>query len=147
MEGHHISVCVCTFKREDLLRLLLAKLENQQTEGLFTYNVVVADNDAAESAKGVVADFCSAHRLAVTYCVEPQQNIALARNRALQQASGDFIAFIDDDEFPAGDWLCALFKTCEAYGVTGVLGPVLTVLRGRTTPVGEKRRVLRSADA
>jgi glycosyltransferase involved in cell wall biosynthesis len=125
MQGHHISVCVCTFKRENLLRLLLTKLETQQTEGLFTYSVVVADNDAAESAKGVVADFCSSHRLAVTYCVEPQQNIALARNRALQHASGDFIAFIDDDEFPAGDWLCALFKACEAYGVAGVLGPVI----------------------
>jgi len=125
MEGHHISVCVCTFKRENLLRLLLAKLENQQTEGLFTYSVVVADNDAAESAKGVVADFCSTHRLAVTYCVEPQQNIALARNRAFQHASGDFIAFIDDDEFPADDWLCTLFKACEAYGVAGVLGPVI----------------------
>jgi succinoglycan biosynthesis protein ExoM len=72
-----------------------------------------------------VADFCSTHRLAVNYCVEPQQNIALARNMAFQHASGDFIAFIDDDEFPADDWLCALFKACEAYGVAGVLGPVI----------------------
>jgi glycosyltransferase involved in cell wall biosynthesis len=125
MEGHHISVCVCTFKRENLLRLLLAKLEKQRTEGLFTYSIVVADNDSTESAKGVVADFGSTHRLAVTYCVEPQQNIALARNMAFQHASGDFIAFIDDDEYPADDWLCALFKTCEAYGVEGVLGPVI----------------------
>jgi cellulose synthase/poly-beta-1,6-N-acetylglucosamine synthase-like glycosyltransferase len=72
-----------------------------------------------------VAEFCSTHRLAVTYCVEPQQNIALARNMAVQHASGDFIAFIDDDEFPADDWLCALFKACEAHGVAGILGPVI----------------------
>jgi succinoglycan biosynthesis protein ExoM len=125
MQTHHISVCICTFKRENLLRQLLAKLEYQQTEGLFTYSAVVADNDSSESAKGVVAEFCSTHRLAVTYCVEPQQNIALARNMAFQHASGDFIAFIDDDEFPADDWLRALFKACEAYGVAGILGPVI----------------------
>jgi glycosyltransferase involved in cell wall biosynthesis len=125
MQPHHISVCICTFKRENLLRLLLEKLEDQTTEGLFTYSAVVADNDSSESAKGVVAEFCSTHRLAVTYCVEPQQNIALARNMAVQHASGDFIAFMDDDEFPADDWLCALFKACEAHGVAGILGPVI----------------------
>ena len=38
----------------------------------------------------------------VKYCVEPRQNIALARNKALQNAEGDLIAFIDDDEFPDG---------------------------------------------
>ena len=29
------------------------------------------------------------------YCVEPRQNIALTRNKAIEHAKGDFIAFID----------------------------------------------------
>lgn len=121
---HHISVCICTFKRPNLLKRLLAELDRQQTEGLFNYSVVVSDNDYKQSAEQVVSDFSSATSLLTTYCVEPEQNIALARNKALENAKGDFIAFIDDDEFPVKNWLCNLFKTCEAYGVDGVFGPV-----------------------
>jgi len=56
--------------------------------------------------------------------VEPRQNIALARNKAIENADGDFVAFIDDDEFPTKHWLLTLFKTCNEYDVDGVLGPV-----------------------
>jgi succinoglycan biosynthesis protein ExoM len=60
----------------------------------------------------------------VCYCVEPRQNIALARNKAIEKATGEFVAFIDDDELPTSSWLLTLFKTCQAHGVDGVLGPV-----------------------
>jgi succinoglycan biosynthesis protein ExoM len=121
---HQITVCICTMRRPQLLSQTLAKLEGQRTEGLFTYSIVVADNDSAESARQVVVAFGSSTHLPVAYCVEPEQNIALARNKALQHADGDLIAFIDDDEFPADDWLCSLLKMYKASGADGVLGPV-----------------------
>jgi len=102
----------------------LELLQKQRTDRLFTYSVVVADNDPAQSAQQLVAELSSTSSVGVTYCSESQQNIALARNKALQYADGDFIAFIDDDEFPVEDWLCNLFKTCAAFRVDGVLGPV-----------------------
>jgi len=101
----------------------LQQLDRQQTEGLFTYSVVVADNDHARSAEQIAHQF-STVRLPVTYCVEPQQNIAMVRNLAIRHAEGDFIAFIDDDEFPVDDWLCNLFKVLTSHSVDGVLGPV-----------------------
>jgi succinoglycan biosynthesis protein ExoM len=124
MISHHISVCICTFKRPELLKQLLGRLENQRTDGLFTYSAVVADNDLARSAEPVVAACSLTSRLSVTYCAEPRQNIARARNKALEHANGDLIAFIDDDEFPAQDWLHHLFTTYRTLRVSGVLGPV-----------------------
>ena len=120
----HISVCVCTYKRPELLKRLLLKLEGQQTGGFLSYSIVVADNDELESGRSVVTEFASGSLIQVRYCVEPRQNIALARNKAIENADGDFVAFIDDDEFPSGDWLLHLFQTCEEYKVDGVLGPV-----------------------
>jgi succinoglycan biosynthesis protein ExoM len=120
----HISVCICTLRRPDLLRRTLAGLEGQQTGGCFTYSVVVADNDAMESAQPTVEAFSATSRLPVIYCVEPRQNIALVRNKAIENAPGEWIAFIDDDEFPAADWLLNLFKTCIACRADGALGPV-----------------------
>jgi len=120
----HISVCICTFRRTDLLTRLLECLAEQETAGRFTYSVVVVDNDQLRSAEAAVRRFASESSVSIRYCVEPQQNIALARNTAIANSAGDFIAFIDDDEFPIKNWLLTLFQACEAYEADGVLGPV-----------------------
>ncbi len=120
----HISVCICTYRRPEYLKRLLLALSLQDTGDRFTYSIVVADNDYLRSAEVVVADFAVASRIPIRYCVEPQQNIPLARNKAVMNAEGDFVAFIDDDEFPIKHWLAFLFKTLEEHKVDGVLGPV-----------------------
>jgi succinoglycan biosynthesis protein ExoM len=120
----HIVVCICTYKRPDLLKRLLDCLRSQDTRGLFTYSIVVADNDHLESGKAVASDFAATASVPITYCVEPRQNISLTRNKAIEHADGDYVAFIDDDEFPIQDWLRHLFETCSKYNVDGVLGPV-----------------------
>jgi len=120
----HISVCICTFKRPQFLIRLLDKLHEQDTGGLFSYSIVVVDNDSSQSAEVVVSDFTTRSKIDIRYCVEPQQNIARARNKAINNARGDLVAFIDDDEFPNGTWLLTLFKALREYGVNGVLGPV-----------------------
>jgi succinoglycan biosynthesis protein ExoM len=122
----HISVCVCTYKRPDLLKRLLQDLDDQESQGLFTYSIVIVDNDRLQSAESVVRQFSSTSKSNIKYCVEPQPNIARARNTSIENASGDFVAFIDDDEFPSRQWLLCLFNDCNKYGVAGVLGPVLS---------------------
>jgi succinoglycan biosynthesis protein ExoM len=120
----HISVCICTYKRPQLLKRLVNDLAAQETSALFTYSIVVADNDQSRSAEMVIANFMAESHINVVYCVEPQQNISRARNKAIENTSGDFVAFIDDDEFPTQRWLLTLFNTLNSYKVDGVLGPV-----------------------
>jgi len=120
----HITVCICTFRRPLYLKRLLEKLQEQSTEGLFSFSAVVCDNDAKQSAAPIVAGARETATFDITYCCEPRQNIALARNKALEQAHGDFVAFIDDDEFPVTNWLKSLLSACETYAADGVLGPV-----------------------
>ena len=123
-KAKHVCVCICTYKRPQFLKRLLKELASQETSGLFTYSIVVADNDRLQSAKAEVMECAAASPIPIRYCVEPQQNIALTRNKAIENADGDFVAFIDDDEFPITRWLLTLFKACEQYEVDGVLGPV-----------------------
>lgn len=126
----HVSICVCTFQRPNMLGRLLNALDRQQTEALFEFSVTIVDNDESQSAKDLVLEFQNASSLQISYHVEPEQNIALARNKALANAKGDFIAFIDDDELPVSDWLLNLVRTCQAHSVDGVLGPVLPRFEG-----------------
>lgn len=121
----HICICICTYKRSELLRRLLSKLEEQQTEGLFDYSIVIVDNDRSESARQTVESCTRQSKTSISYYVEPEQNIALARNKAIENAKGDFIGFIDDDEFPSNTWLLNLYTAFNTYQPNGgVLGPV-----------------------
>ena len=124
LELPHISVCVCTYQRPALLKRSMEAIFAQKTDGRFTYSIVIVDNDQTESARAVVSQVPPSPSVRVKYCVEPRQNIALARNKAIENAEGDFVAFIDDDEFPVKEWLLTLFKTISEHRVDGVLGPV-----------------------
>jgi glycosyltransferase involved in cell wall biosynthesis len=120
-----ISVCICTFKRPDLLARLLEALARQVRDPLFSFDVVVVDNDKNRSAEAVVRTFRDRQEVPAFYDCEPDQNISLARNRAIRNASGNLVAFLDDDEYPCADWLASLYRTLKTYNAHGVLGPVL----------------------
>jgi succinoglycan biosynthesis protein ExoM len=121
----HICVCICTFRRPRLLARLLVALDSQETQGVFQYDIVVVDNDKDGSAR-LVVDFATGRtKMSIRYYIEPEQNIALARNKAVENAKGDFVAFIDDDELPDAYWLLNMYKSLRLFETAGVLGPVL----------------------
>ncbi len=124
-QKEHISVCICTYKRPQLVKRLLEELSRQKTGGIFEFSIVVTDNDREESAKQTVRDFAATSAIETSYWMEPIPNIALARNKVVENAGGDYLAFIDDDEFPGADWLLVMLKACKERGASGVLGPVL----------------------
>lgn len=106
-----------------MLKRLLLEVARQDAHGAFTFSAVVADNDPDGSARAV-AEQCATPAFSIVYCAESRRNIASVRNQSLAHAKGDAIVFIDDDEFPAADWLYNLFATWTSSGVAGVLGPV-----------------------
>jgi succinoglycan biosynthesis protein ExoM len=117
-----LSVCIATYKRLDRLDALLADLERQE---LRPDEVIIVDNDAAGSARAVVdARVQSGYSLAIRYEVQPERNISLTRNRTVHLASGDWLAFVDDDERAPPEWLRRLVAAAEVFGADAVLAPV-----------------------
>lgn len=123
----HIAVCVCTFKRPAMLHRLIASLQEQETDGCFHLSITVVDNDREGSAEGTVAAIGKGCPLPIRYAIEPQQNISLARNRALKSTEADYYACIDDDELADKAWLLRLYEAIVRYQAAGVLGPVRPV--------------------
>jgi len=120
----HVAVCVCTFKRPEMLRRLLTSLRGQDTGEAVRLSVTVVDNDANGSAADTVAAFRTDSGMAVRYAIEPEQNISAARNRALAAAAADYYACVDDDEVAEPTWVLNLYRTIVAERAAGVLGPV-----------------------
>ena len=123
-DNMHIAICISTYKRPILLQKLLCSLANQRTDAGFSYSIVVADNDAMESAREIIAEIAANYPVPLSYCTEPRRNIAHVRNMSLKQSRGELIAFIDDDEFAEDDWLNQLHHTLITHDCAGVLGPV-----------------------
>jgi succinoglycan biosynthesis protein ExoM len=60
--------------------------------------------------------------------MQPKKNIALTRNMGVANATGEYIAFIDDDEYADPDWLSTLYAALHKYEADVVFGPVVGVL-------------------
>ena len=122
-----ISICICTHKRpEGLARLLASLRELQRPEGV-ALEVLVVDNDAAGSGRAVFNTATAGWPgMPVRYVVEPQPGVGHARSRCATEAQGDWIAFIDDDEWAEPQWLAKLWQQQQRSGVDGVFGPVLS---------------------
>ncbi|MAA74049.1 MAG: capsular biosynthesis protein [Salinisphaeraceae bacterium] len=122
-----ISICIATCRRAERLTRLLFDLAAQT---LRPFEIVVVDNDEQETAAPVVEAFRAEHpALSIIYGKQAaERNIATTRNESVHLASGEWLAFIDDDERAGPRWLEQLYDCARQYDAGGVLGPVVPVL-------------------
>ncbi len=121
-----VSVCIATYRRPERLSALLADLVGQEYA---PSEVIVVDNDADGSARTVVEQRRELGApFPVHYGIQPLKNIALTRNRTIELATGQWLAFIDDDERAPAGWLAQLVAAAIRFGADGVLGPVVPVV-------------------
>ncbi|MFZ6690797.1 glycosyltransferase [Undibacterium sp. SXout20W] len=119
-----VSVCICTFRRPEMLRRLLTAVFSQELPGA-QLNVVVVDNDHLQSASVVLAEMVKAYPDRLKCLALSESNISLARNAAIRSATGEWICMVDDDECPDVDWLAHLFKTQQQYQADVIFAPVI----------------------
>lgn len=126
-----IAIGICTFRRAALVRTL-ESIEAQAVPHDATLLVIVADNDDDPTAAGMVGNFAARSAHGVEYVHAPARNISVARNAILdsaKRAGADRLAFIDDDEAAAPDWIIKLDARLGAGDADAVMGPVRAIYR------------------
>jgi glycosyltransferase involved in cell wall biosynthesis len=128
----------------DALDSLLAR----RTGGHFDYEILVLDDGSSDATPAVVEEVCRRTSVTVHYLFQEGGGTACARNTGFRAASAQWIAFLDDDERAAPDWLaqllsCARSQSCPCVGggnelllsdkQKASLGPVSRSLLGETT--------------
>lgn len=121
-----ISVCMCTYRRDQVLDTL-DSIKSQELPEDVQLEIVVVDNDATGSAQAKILDWSEANSTKILYDIEPEKNIALARNRTVSLAHGEWIAFVDDDEVAAPTWIAELLATAADHKADIVMGAVLPI--------------------
>lgn len=123
-----ISIVIGTYNRADLLRPALESLAAQETEGRFSYEIVVVDNASTDDTPAVIAAAESGNAVAVRGFVEPRKGVAAARNHAIRESRGRWIAFHDDDQLADPRWLMELLNMANEKGCSVVGGDVRLIL-------------------
>ena len=121
-----IDICVCTYRRRELDDTLRS-LGELIVPANAAVRIIVADNDATPSARDRVNALAAGIPFEVVYVHCPASNISIARNACLDNWTGDFLVFIDDDETASKEWLAELLEVAEATDADVVLGPVLAL--------------------
>jgi glycosyltransferase involved in cell wall biosynthesis len=129
-------LCVCTYKRPAGIQNLLEHLCQLENPG--NLSVVVIDNDAAGAGKQVCDSLPASYPYRVQSRIEERPGIVFARNAALNLAlslDSEFIAFLDDDEWPSPQWLSELHRVQQQTDADVVGGPTQTVFPENTRDV------------
>jgi glycosyltransferase involved in cell wall biosynthesis len=85
-----VSVIIPVFNGELYLRAALESVFGQDHK---PYEVIVVDDGSTDTTADIVSEFKG-----VIYLRQANQGVATARNKALDIARGEFIAFIDQDD-------------------------------------------------
>ena len=126
-----LTVAICTFNRSMILPRALDSVRNQ-TRTSDDFEILVVDNGSTDRTRDVVAAVQSEDSR-VRYVVEPRAGISHARNCALAEGRGEYLAFIDDDAWADPEWLENLLAPIQSIRPAPecVVGPVSLVWEGK----------------
>ena len=134
-----VSIVIPTRRRPASLAVALRSAFAQQGVDAAAIELIVVDNDPDEVSRPTVEALAVQAPFPVLYVCEPRAGVAHARNAAVAQVRGRFIAFLDDDEEAPPHWLSALLDVQARLDADAVFGPV----RGRAPDsVGAHRAYL-----
>jgi len=120
-----LSVILATRNRAESLRDTLDALARQETGGAFVYEVLVVDNGSTDATRGVVEAFQATFPVPLRYAYEAHPGKPWALNTGLRHATGEILAFTDDDVLPTTTWLRALWRCFREEQADGVAGRIL----------------------
>ncbi|MDP3801824.1 glycosyltransferase [Brevundimonas sp.] len=119
-----VAIIVPTLRRPDSLARALRSLFGQTRVADRVAEIVVVDNDPLGSATATVEALRGRSPWSLIYVHAPRPGVATARNAGLDATRAPLIAFLDDDEAAAPDWLAALLAAQAETGADAVFGPI-----------------------
>jgi glycosyltransferase involved in cell wall biosynthesis len=123
-DGPTMTIAICTHERPESLEMTLRSVVKQRYP---RYDVLVVDNaPGTDATREVVARLAEEHP-AIRYEVEPRPGLSWARNCAADCATGEVVAWVDDDVLCDPWWATEMvrgfFEVPGADVVTGTVVP------------------------
>jgi glucosyl-dolichyl phosphate glucuronosyltransferase len=121
-----ISICICTYNRSNVLIHCLRSL-SQLTDPRPQHEVevIVIDNNSNDDTSVRVSELIPSFPFEMRYVFEGRQGLSAARNRAVEEAKGEYLAFLDDECIVGPDWLSIALLGIEGFRPSFIGGPYI----------------------
>ncbi|MGK7927410.1 MAG: hormogonium polysaccharide biosynthesis glycosyltransferase HpsE, partial [Spirulina sp.] len=118
------TVAIPTYNGAHRIPLVLERLKTQINTEAIAWEVIVIDNNSNDETSNVVFRYQKewSDRVPLKYFFEARQGTAYARMRAVREAAGQLVGFLDDDNVPALDWVYQAVKFSKTYPKVGAYG-------------------------
>lgn len=128
----NISVCICTYNRAEMLGDTIASITACHVPDGLKWECLVVDNNSKDHTKSVVEDKINENTdVLIKYISEPQQGLSYARNRAVNEAKGELLLFVDDDVLVDRNWVLEHWYGFKNYDADIIGGPIEILWEGR----------------
>lgn len=119
-----LSVAICTYNGAARIPEVLDCLAAQRNTDALRWEVLVVDNNSTDETAAVIRRYAdrwpASSRL--RYVFEARQGKTHAVQRAVQESTGAWIAFLDDDNLPEPTWLAEAHGFARRHPGAGAFG-------------------------
>ena len=120
-----ITVAIPTHNRAATLRETLASIAALQVPPDAALDCLVVDNASTDETPAEVDAAALGASFAIRRVAEPRMGSSFARNRAIDEAAGEFVFFIDDDAIAERSWAVEMLAALETRRLDAACGMVL----------------------
>lgn len=111
--GIKVSVIVPIYNVEKYLRKCLDSLVNQTLKDI---EIICINDGSTDDSLNVLQEYASEH-LNVIVIDQENQGVSIARNNGINKAQGDYIGFVDPDDWVEPDMFKILYEKAVKTGV------------------------------
>lgn len=119
-----ITIAIPAYNSAESLPFVLDQLQLQKSVEKLNWEIIVIDNNSTDETLQVVQEYQIKlnNIVNVEYFFEAQQGAAYARMRAIQEAKGELVGFLDDDNIPDLNWVSQAVQFSKNYPKAGAYG-------------------------
>jgi glucosyl-dolichyl phosphate glucuronosyltransferase len=124
-----VTVTIQTYNRSAVLAETLESLRLLRCPAGVEYEILIVDNNSTDGTQEVIREYGGILAPRLRSVFEPRQGLSHARNRALQEAKGQIVSFLDDDVIVDPAWLSAVAGAFEEHAAAVVGGRSYLIYR------------------
>ena len=126
------SIVICTHNRAALLVDCIDSLLNQ-TADKNRFEIIIVDNNSTDNTEEITKEFVENYSN-IKYLEEKTIGYSAPRNCGWKNATGNIVAYIDDDEIAAPDWLESIERAFQTEEKPDIIGGIYLIKYDVTPP-------------
>ncbi|MDO5810628.1 MAG: glycosyltransferase family A protein [Methanobrevibacter sp.] len=107
MDNYKVSVIVPVYNAEEYIGATLDSIINQDFN---SYEIIVVDDGSTDQSPEIISEKLTKSTADYRIIRQDNSGVSSARNRGMQEATGEYLVFIDADDYVTGNHLSELYN-------------------------------------